>query len=103
MTAVTRGPGSSPSPEVGDAVEQRLLRFLERRTKRSWAPDEDLFAAGAVSSLFALELVLHLEKAFGLSVGGGDLTLDNFRTVHAMAALARRLQGGPTAGQGQPA
>lgn len=83
------------APVTGSAtgeVEQNLLHFLAQYTKRAWAPEEDLFASGAVSSLFALQLVMHLEQAFGIAIGGEHLTLDNFRTVAAMAALVGRLR-----------
>jgi methoxymalonate biosynthesis acyl carrier protein len=88
MTAPT-----SARQERGDAVRRNLLSFLEQRTKRAVAADVDLFAAGLVSSLFALELVMHLEQSFGVTVAGPDLTLDNFRTVEAMTALVLRLGG----------
>jgi methoxymalonate biosynthesis acyl carrier protein len=58
------------------------------------AADVDLFGSGLVSSLFALQLVVHLEQAFGVEVAGPDLTLDNFRTVDAMTALVLRLRAG---------
>ncbi|MBA2696386.1 MAG: acyl carrier protein [Actinobacteria bacterium] len=75
-------------------MAERLLRFLADRTKIEYTTDEDLFARGGISSLFAMELVLHLEQQFGVAVPGPELTMDNFRTVQAMAALVRRLQGG---------
>ncbi len=77
---------------VIDPVAERLLRFLLDRTKIEYTLDEDLFARGGISSLFAMELVLHLEQQFGVAVPGPELTMDNFRTVQAMAALVRRLQ-----------
>ncbi|MYX57655.1 hypothetical protein GTZ89_18745 [Streptomyces sp. SID8382] len=40
-----------------------------------------------------MEIVVHLEKTYGVSVRGKDLRLDNFRTVRSMATLVRRLQG----------
>lgn len=76
-----------------DPVAERLLRFLADRTKIDYVLDEDLFARGGISSLFAMELVLYIEQQFGVAVPGPELTLDNFRTVQAMAALVRRLQG----------
>lgn len=79
--------------ERGDAVRRNLMSFLEQRTKRAVAADVDLFATGLVTSLFALELVIHLEQSFGVTVAGPDLTLDNFRTVDAMTALVLRLGG----------
>lgn len=78
---------------TAESVQENLLLFLEQRTRRSVAPDLDLFASGLVSSLFAMQLVVHVESAFGVSVGGPDLKLENFRTVNAMAALVLRLQG----------
>ncbi|MFD4575400.1 acyl carrier protein [Streptomyces sp. NPDC058417] len=78
-------------------TEKEILRFLETRTRRTWETDADLFASGGLSSLFAMELVVHLEKSFGVSVRGADLRLDNFRTVASMTALVTRLR---TAGAG---
>lgn len=74
-------------------VEKDILAFLTAQTKRSWEPDVDLFAAGGLSSLFAMQLVVHLETAYGISIRGADLRLDNFRTVTNMVALVRRLRG----------
>ncbi|WP_055550573.1 acyl carrier protein [Streptomyces kanamyceticus] len=72
-------------------VQTELKRFLEERTKTDWAADTDLFATGGVSSLFAMELVVHIEKTFDIAVEGPDLRIDNFRTVNAMTELVLRL------------
>ncbi|MFF5175192.1 acyl carrier protein [Micromonospora sp. NPDC000089] len=74
------------------SVREQLTGFLERQTKREVAPDLDIFAAGLVSSLFALELVVHIESTFDVTVGGPDLRLDNFRTVDRMTELVLRLR-----------
>ncbi|MET8813828.1 phosphopantetheine-binding protein [Streptomyces sp. NPDC004549] len=73
------------------AVEAGLLAFLAQWTKRTWEVDEDLFAGGGVSSLFALELVVHIEQAYGVAVTGDELSLVNFRTVRTMTSLVTRL------------
>jgi methoxymalonate biosynthesis acyl carrier protein len=52
--------------------------------------DEDIFALGYVSSMFAMELVTFVEEEFGIRVEREDLSLDNFRTVRAMASLVKR-------------
>ena len=75
-------------------MSEDVLRFLEKRTRTTWEPDRDLFASGLVSSLFALELVVHLESTFGVEIGADELKLDNFRTVTAMTELVERLRGG---------
>ncbi|KOT31007.1 methoxymalonate biosynthesis protein [Streptomyces caelestis] len=83
-----------------EATEKEILRFLEARTKRAWETDTDLFASGGLSSLFAMELVVHLEKAFAVSVRGADLRLDNFRTVESMTELVDRLRTTSAGGTG---
>lgn len=80
--------GRTGSAEVAGAIQQ----FLEKRLKTTVAPDLDLFASGTVSSIFAMELVVHLEQTFGIVIGGADLQMDNFRTVDSMAGLVLRLQ-----------
>jgi methoxymalonate biosynthesis acyl carrier protein len=72
-------------------IARSLVAFLEDRTKRTWDTDTDLFRSGAVSSLFAMELVVHLEATFGIAITGPDLVMDNFRTVDVMTALVERL------------
>ena len=88
------------TPESTDAIEQNLLGYLESRTTAPWEPDRDLFTTGGLSSLFAMELVVHLEKSFDVVIMGTDLRLDNFRTVRAMTALVRRLQALREGGSG---
>jgi methoxymalonate biosynthesis acyl carrier protein len=93
VSATGSRPGHRPGPPDPDEVRQNLVEFLRRRTRTEIGADVDLFGAGLVSSLFALELVVHLENAFGVEVTGPDLKLDNFRTVEAMTALVSRLSG----------
>ncbi|WP_439659613.1 acyl carrier protein [Lentzea sp. HUAS TT2] len=73
-------------------ITMGLHDFLVSRTKRSWEPDEDLFAAGVVSSLFALELVVYLEKAHGVEVEGEYLSIDNFRTIRRIEEMVHELK-----------
>jgi methoxymalonate biosynthesis acyl carrier protein len=84
---------TSQTPDGASAIERDLLRYLESRTRTPWEPTRDLFAAGGLSSLFAMELVVYLEKTFDVAITGTDLRLDNFRTVNSMTALVLRLQG----------
>lgn len=72
-------------------VAAGLTRFLAERTRRTWALDADLFAGG-LSSLFAMQIVVHLETTYGIAIRGGDLRLDNVRTIRAMCALVARLR-----------
>lgn len=72
------------------AIRANLTDFLEAQTKQPVAADLDLFGSGLVSSLFALQLVVHVETAFGIAVQAADLKLDNFRSVDAITDLVLR-------------
>jgi methoxymalonate biosynthesis acyl carrier protein len=74
------------------AVSAELTRFLSQHTRLSLDLDTDLFSAGGLSSLFALQIVAHLEKTYDISIRGRDLRLDYFRTIRAMCALITRLR-----------
>ncbi|HWM04024.1 MAG TPA: acyl carrier protein [Actinophytocola sp.] len=83
----------STSTVTATAVHENLLEFLSKRAKSPWDPEQDLFASGSFSSLFALELVMHLESAFGIAIEAEDLRLEHFRTVGAMTELVLRIRG----------
>ncbi|GAA2046373.1 acyl carrier protein [Streptomyces carpaticus] len=63
--------------------------------------DVDIFTLGFVNSLFAMELVMFLEKEFGLRIPNEEMSLDNFRTVSAMSALVGRLRTPDAASVGE--
>ncbi|GAA2785660.1 phosphopantetheine-binding protein [Crossiella cryophila] len=73
-------------------VASELTAHLAAALKTTVAPDHDLFASGLVSSMFAMQLVVHLEGTYGVAIVGGDLKLDNFRTVDRMTELVLRLR-----------
>jgi methoxymalonate biosynthesis acyl carrier protein len=81
------------APISAGAIEEALLGFLAERIKTSVAVDQDLFRSGLVSSMFAMQLVVHLEESYDIAIIGPDLKLDNFRTVQAMTSLVLRLSG----------
>ena len=81
------------APITAEAIEEELLSFLAERIKTTVAVDQDLFKSGLVSSMFAMQLVVHLEAAYDIAVIGPDLKIDNFRTVQAMTDLVLRLRG----------
>jgi methoxymalonate biosynthesis acyl carrier protein len=69
----------------------KLRAFLSRYFKNhDLQDDEDIFASGIVNSLLAMQLVLFVEKEFGIAVEDEDLDLDNFRSVNALAGLVER-------------
>jgi methoxymalonate biosynthesis acyl carrier protein len=83
-----------------DSTRTQLRQFVERRFAGIQLTDDlDIFSLGFANSLFSMELVLFLEQLIQTQVPSEELSLDNFRTIDAMTALAGRL----TAGQRQPA
>jgi methoxymalonate biosynthesis acyl carrier protein len=79
-------------PATAEVIESELLGFLAERVKTTVAPDQDLFGSGLVSSMFAMQLVVHLEERYDIAIIGPELKLDNFRTVQAMTGLVLRLR-----------
>lgn len=58
-------------------------------------PDTDLLATGRLDSVRMVELLLQLEKQFGLRVEMADLEIEHFRSLAAIASFiaARRDSG----------
>ncbi|EFM11965.1 conserved hypothetical protein [Paenibacillus curdlanolyticus YK9] len=70
--------------DVKGKAKPFLLKALRRK---DIADDEDVFAVGALNSLFAMQLILFLEKEFQIRVENKDLNLDYFRTLNAIDAF----------------
>lgn len=74
-----------------DDRETRLRNFLARYLRvPNLRGDEDFFASGLVSSLFAMQLVMFIEKEFGITVVDDDLELDNFYSIDAILRFVER-------------
>ncbi|MGA4838418.1 acyl carrier protein [Streptomyces sp. G45] len=73
-------PNPAPAPTVA-AVTRDLRTFLTSSLGRELGLDDDYFALGLATSLFALELVNFVEGRYGIEVGVDDLDLDHFRTL----------------------
>jgi methoxymalonate biosynthesis acyl carrier protein len=57
-------------------------------------PETDLLAEGRLDSVGVVELLLQLEKRFGLRVDMEDLEIDHFRSLAAIASfIAARRNG----------
>jgi methoxymalonate biosynthesis acyl carrier protein len=72
-------------------AESRIRAFFGRHFKHlELRDDEDIFALGLANSLFALQIVMFVEKEFQLALDDDDVTLDNFRTLSAVTDLVHR-------------
>lgn len=74
--------------ETQDQIRQFLLKRIGEN--HPLQNDEDIFKAGYVNSLFALELVTFLEKNFDIEVANEDLDLQNFNSVNHLEAFVNR-------------
>lgn len=52
--------------------------------------DVDLFESGLVNSLFAVQIVMWVERVLGAQVSEADLQLRNFSSIEAITAYVRR-------------
>jgi acyl carrier protein len=67
--------------------------FVEKKRADGLEFDTDLFKGGFIDSLFAFEMVVYLEDAFGVRIPDREITEDNFRTVGSIAAMIRTIKG----------
>ncbi len=56
------------------------------------ALDQDIFEAGFGNSMFAMQIVTFVEGTFDIELDGGDLDIDNFRSINQIAELVTRKQ-----------
>jgi methoxymalonate biosynthesis acyl carrier protein len=74
-------------------VASKIKNFLQRYVgEKELEYDEEIFSSGLINSLFAMQLVLFLEKEFKLKVENKDLDLKNFRTLGTIAEFVSSKQ-----------
>lgn len=75
------------------SVLEMVKEFLQSYVgDRDIEPDEEIFTSGLVNSLFAMQLVLFLEKAFSIKVENEDLGLENFKSLNTIADFVLQKQ-----------
>jgi methoxymalonate biosynthesis acyl carrier protein len=79
-------------------ISSLIMDFITNRFPQAEIGDtEDIFALGYINSLFAMELVMFIEKSFAVTVPNAELHIDNFRTAKSMTALVDRLRSAAAA------
>ncbi|NUW42259.1 acyl carrier protein [Nonomuraea rhodomycinica] len=77
-------------------TKSQILGFVrDRYPQAEITESQDIFALGFVNSLFAMELVMFVEKTFGVTIPNEELRIDNFRTANSMSELVSRLLAEP--------
>lgn len=81
------------SESIKNQVQEFLGQFI---SNTDIDPDLNLFASGMVNSLFAMQLVLFVEKEFGIQVANEDLEFENFKSVNAIVGFIQNKAGAAT-------
>jgi len=69
-------------------VKQRIKSYLSEFVEiESLNDDDNLFETGMLNSLFAMQLVLFIEKEFDFQVSNENLSIDNFKSIDAIAGM----------------
>ncbi|MGX6606767.1 acyl carrier protein [Micromonosporaceae bacterium Da 78-11] len=77
-----------------EKAQDQIIGFIRGRYPQAEISEsEDIFQLGFINSLFAMELVMFVEKTFAITIGNDELRIDNFRTAKAMTELVDRLSG----------
>lgn len=71
-------------------TQERILEFFKSKKLEGIENDTDLFKGGYVNSLFALEIVMFLEKEFKIKIKNKDITEKNFKTVDNIAQTVEK-------------
>jgi len=78
---------------TGEEIKEKTESFLKKYIKKKITADDNLFASGLLNSLFAMQLVLFVEKEFGIKVENQDLDLKNFNSINAVTGFVQRKIG----------
>lgn len=71
--------------DVGTIAPRVAAVLRERVHVDAPAPDVDLFAAGVLDSLAFVDLLLHLEREFAITIVPEDIDLERLRSIAAIA------------------
>lgn len=78
---------------MNDPVRAKVRAYvLERLDGSHVDDDENLFERGYVNSLFAVQLVMWIERTFDVPLEGADLDIANIESVSAIASFVERKQ-----------
>lgn len=71
-------------------TQERIMEFFNSKNITDVTNETDLFKGGYVNSLFALEIVMFLEKEFKIKIKNKDITEKNFKTINSMAEVVEK-------------
>ncbi len=70
------------------STQERIFQFFVDNQKADGLTyDTELLKSRHINSLFALQIVVFVEKEFGFKLGRKEITEQNFHSINAIAAL----------------
>ncbi len=79
-----------------EKITARLRPFIAQFIRdEKITPDQDLFASGLVNSLFAMQMVLFIEKEYAIKVENEDLDFENFKSLNNLTGFIQKKLSGP--------
>lgn len=75
--------------EIREKVKEFVVKYIQDDDP---GYDVNLFEGGFVNSLFAMQLVMFIEREFGIQVDNNDLDISNFDTINHIVALIENKQ-----------
>ncbi len=73
------------SQEISTRVHEWIVGHFPLAKETEISPADSLLESGIVDSLGTLEIVMFLEKEFGLVVEDEDMVADHFETIQSIA------------------
>lgn len=71
-------------------IETRVREFIEKVVKKEIDPNEPIISSGLLNSLFAMQILLFIEKEFKFKVANEDLSPANFDSIAAISDFVGR-------------
>lgn len=69
-------------------IKEKVRGFLGRYiSNKEFADTDNIFEGGLVNSLFIMQLVMYIEKEFGVTLENEDLELEKFKDVNSIVEL----------------
>lgn len=72
-------------------IKDKIRGYLERSVHGYEIKDDDnIFELGIVHSLFAIQIIVFIEKNFGIELDEDELELDNMKSINSIAELVEK-------------
>lgn len=73
-----------------DTKERILQFFADKKKADGLSYGTELLKSKHINSLFALQVVMFVEKEFGIKLARKEISPENFHSIDAIAALVER-------------